>query len=176
MKILRAAARTALWFLLFFMLAFAVLLTLSAFNLGMRTFVISSGSMSPAIPVGSVVFVRSAGEHHAGDVITFSSNGGGYITHRVYEVREEGGRTVYITKGDANDGPDLNPVEEERVEGRVVFHIPAIGYITAFFRTWPGFILLLLCLVSLLVYLWGGFHREESGVRHPDDEQPETEG
>jgi signal peptidase len=161
-KILKAATGVVLWALLAMLLLFTVLLVMSTLNLGVRAFVISSGSMSPAIPTGSLVFVRSAGEYREGDVITFSSNNGGYITHRVYEVREEAGRAVYVTKGDANDEPDVNLVEEERVKGRIVFHIPAIGYVTNFFRTLPGAILLLLCIFGSLIYLFTGGRRPGS--------------
>ena len=161
-KILKIGTGIVLWTLLFLLLLFAVILAMSTFNLGMRTFVISSGSMSPAIPTGSLVFVRSAGEYRVGDVITFSSHDGGYITHRVYEVREEEGGAVYVTKGDANDAPDVNQVEKERVQGRIIFHIPAIGYVTDFFRTLPGAILLLLCIAASLIYLFTGGRRPGS--------------
>lgn len=164
-KILKIGIAIVSWTLLALLLLFAVVLVMSTFNLGMRTFVISSGSMSPAIPTGSlVIFVRSAGEYKVGDVITFSSHDGGYITHRVYEVREENGKTVYVTKGDANDAPDINQVEAGRVKGRIIFHVPAIGYVTDFFRTLPGAILLLLCIVGSLIYLLAGTRRPRSGA------------
>jgi signal peptidase I len=163
-KSLKLWAGILVWAVLGILMAFAVLLVMSTFDLGVRAFVISSGSMEPGLPAGGLVFVRSAGQYHEGDIITFSTRGGGYVTHRVYEIRDEGGRTVYITKGDANDAPDINPVEEERVKGRVVFHLPYIGYAAAWFRTWPGAAFLVLVIAALLFYLIYGLREGGKGV------------
>ena len=133
---------------------FLVLLVLSLFNLGVQAFAVSSGSMSPSIEAGSIVFVRSSGEYAVGDVITFRLEENVYTTHRVHEIREEDGAAVYVTKGDANQEVDAGLIREDQIEGKVVLTLPYLGYVVAFLRTLPGFILIMsvfgLLIVSLL--------------------------
>ena len=94
--------------------------------LGMDTYHVVSGSMEPAIPVGSAVFVRptEASEIQPGDVIAFWHNGE-VVTHRVVENRTVVGR--FITRGDANPENDFEPIPYEDLIGRVDYHAPVIG-------------------------------------------------
>lgn len=124
--------------------ALAGLLVLSALDVGFRLFVVSSGSMSPAVTTGSLAVVRRSGAYGVGDVITFREPvGSGYITHRIVEVTREGGAVFFVTKGDANESPDLEPVIPDMVDGRVVFHVPRLGYLVSFLRTGPGLTMML---------------------------------
>jgi len=122
--------------------------------LGMNFFTIYSGSMVPAIPVGSVVVAPSvdASDVEVGDVITFSTLAGEdkIVTHRVYEVVPNDGLPMFRTAGDANAAPDGNAVLAENVIGKVWFHLPYLGYLSAYVRSSLGF-LLLICLPALLI-------------------------
>src|SRR3972149_10295523 len=84
-----------------------------------QVFVVSSGSMAPAIPTGSVVVVAPQTEYKFGDVITFynSASKKETTTHRV--VGNPDGQ--YRTAGDANDSVDPGPIPAERVIGSVRF-------------------------------------------------------
>ena len=42
---------------------------------------------------------------------------------------------IFITKGDANSEPDVDPVMPDQVTGKVVFTIPKLGWIPIFFKT-----------------------------------------
>ena len=81
--------------------------------LDMDPYVVVSGSMEPALPVGSVCIVdcqqRSPDK---GDIISYKA-GEGIVTHRVIEVTEDG----YVTKGDANDTKDPGIVKEKQIFG-----------------------------------------------------------
>ena len=73
--------------------------------------VVLSGSMTPAMPVGSLAVVRATepAEVAIGDAITFSSQGDAevLITHRVVEVMAGNSRSPrFRTKGDANEEDD----------------------------------------------------------------------
>ena len=87
-----------------------------------------SGSMEPEIPTGAVVFTKE-GEFSPkkGDIITFH-NGDTVVTHRV--VKKE--KDIFITKGDANKTEDPVPAEASQIIGRVVFHLPYLGYVIPF--------------------------------------------
>lgn len=112
--------------------------------------VVQSGSMEPAIPTGSVVFIRSAEEYRKGDIITYRKNEQETpTTHRIVEVTNEN-RVSYTTKGDANPVQDMNEVKEREVLGSVRFHLPFLGYAINFAREPLGFLLLIMVPVVLI--------------------------
>ena len=75
------------------------------FGIELRTVV--SGSMEPAIEKGSLVVSVpvSSRDLNQGDVIMFRApdGSGKFITHRIAEVRDEGGARSLRTRGDANN-------------------------------------------------------------------------
>ena len=90
-----------------------------------------TGSMTPDIPVGSVVFVRPVDPKtlQVGDVATYrpEQNKEAFVTHRVIEVAEKGAKREFVFKGDANDDRDFQPVPSDDVVGEVWFHVPYLG-------------------------------------------------
>lgn len=117
-------------------------LTLPRF-FGYHIYSVVSGSMEPAIPTGSLVYIREEKpeEIAAEDVIAFygAADSASIITHRVVENRVVMGE--FITKGDANQAPDRNPVPYARLIGRVERSIPEAGKIAAVFTSAQGKIL-----------------------------------
>ncbi|HYH32320.1 MAG TPA: signal peptidase I [Pseudonocardia sp.] len=99
---------------------------------GATALTVLSGSMEPALPVGSTVVVRPrpVSEIAVGDVITFTdrdkSGGTRVVTHRVIGV-EPGPR--FRTMGDANDAPDPGVVEAADVQGVQWYVVPWVGLI-----------------------------------------------
>ena len=115
--------------------------------------VVQSGSMQPALKQGSIITIKPANSYQAGDIITFSlSEGQDPITHRLAEIKQEGRKTIYITKGDANRVVDQWKVLESQVKGKVIFHIPYLGYVVDFSRKPIGF-LLLITIPALIVIM-----------------------
>ncbi len=96
---------------------------------GYQPFVVLSGSMEPDIPVGSLIFIDTTdagrGDLQVGDVICYRLQDT-YVTHRISEIDSLGN---YITKGDANDTIDFQPVSFEQIIGKAWFHIPFLGRI-----------------------------------------------
>jgi signal peptidase I len=95
---------------------------------GGSIFVVSSSSMSPAAPVGSLVLVRPQASVAVGDVITFrpDGHGGETYTHRVAEVLDG---PLYRTKGDLNRDPDLWVVRPADIIGTASAIMPGAGYL-----------------------------------------------
>jgi len=93
-----------------------------------------SGSMRPQMEVGDLgILVKVRPEKiGVGDVIHFHRDNG-MVMHRVYEIRTEGGKS-FITKGDANRSPDLDPVLPKQVRGKVVAIIPRIGWVSIYLK------------------------------------------
>jgi signal peptidase len=119
---------------------------------GWQVDTVLSGSMEPAIPTGSILVSRTVASDsiNVGDIITFSGSGRDrFITHRVTAIDRTNG-IVFTTKGDANNAEDPYPVPAENVVGKVLVHIPFLGFILSFVKT-PLGILLMLVIPGLLI-------------------------
>ncbi|RJQ36899.1 signal peptidase I [Candidatus Microgenomates bacterium] len=118
-----------------------------------KIFVVQSGSMNPAIPVGSIVIVQRQRQFQKGDIITYihPKNTSEYITHRVLEVRKAGNTVNYQTKGDANSSADLDLIKKEAIWGKVNFTIPYLGYFIGFIKTKIGLTLAIILPLSFIV-------------------------
>lgn len=97
--------------------------------IGFRTYTVLSGSMKPKIKPGDVVVVSNKNKEKLkkNDIITFKEDED-VITHRIVDIKNN----EYITKGDNNNFIDHFVVPSENVIGKVLFHIPKIGYAIEF--------------------------------------------
>lgn len=113
-------------------------------------YAITSGSMEPKYPIGSIVFAvpTDPEEIKEGDVISFQM-GNVTATHRVIEVDREA--KTFITKGDANENADGSPVDYGRVIGKVKLMLPLLGYVSMWLT--PKKLLLLLIPIAILIML-----------------------
>jgi signal peptidase len=141
-------------------LGFAVVILLiaaAAFTLlcscfGWHVDVVFSGSMKPALKVGSMVITRpvETQDISVGDIITYYSPLNEELTsHRVIGV-ETGSSLGFRTKGDANEEPDDLIVPAENVVGIICLQVPYFGYASHFVKT-PLGLLLTLCLPGLVI-------------------------
>jgi len=98
--------------------------------LGIKTYVIISGSMIPEFQIGDIAVVKEVenDELKEGDIISFRE-GQNVITHRITQKLEENGQTIYVTKGDNNNAEDIAKVSYALIEGKVVAKIAYIGKI-----------------------------------------------
>lgn len=96
---------------------------------GYHIYSVVSGSMEPAVPVGSLIYIREVPPEEVaeGDIIAFygARDTASIITHRVVENRVVMGQ--FITRGDANPTEDLTPVPYGNLIGQAVRVIPAAG-------------------------------------------------
>jgi signal peptidase I len=92
-----------------------------------------TGSMTPEIPVGSVVLVRPVDPStlHVGDIATYQVAPGKpeFITHRIVKIDPSTSPTSFTFKGDANRGADFKLVPAGAIRGEVWFHVPYLGAI-----------------------------------------------
>lgn len=123
--------------------------------LGLTPYTVISGSMEPHYAVGSLIYVRSVDSRNilVGDPITFVMNEDLLVaTHRVVEIMPDGN---FITKGDANEAVDGTAVHPNNVLGKPVFTIPYLGYLSFFFSSKQGKVVLgvmaILILTSMLI-------------------------
>jgi signal peptidase I len=93
---------------------------------------VASGSMRPALDVGDVAIIVKvpASQVGPGDVIQYRSIDQPPVIHRVIDVQSIQGSTYFVTQGDANDAPDLEPVIAENVVGKHVYTVRDVGWIS----------------------------------------------
>jgi signal peptidase len=130
---------------------------------GLRTYVVQSGSMRPAIDTGDLVVSKpiSPSEARIGDIVMFKDPEGAdrLISHRVRAMHERGGRFYFVTRGDANTGFEHWNVPVNGTIGEIDYRVPKLGFALGGIGSWPGRIALvvipaLTLLVLGLIRIW----------------------
>lgn len=133
----RRASRTLAWLVVATAVATVLAVVAVPRVLGWVPLTVLTGSMSPALPVGSQAVVEpvdAAGirDLEVGDVITFlpRPDDPTTVTHRIVG-RSLGadGLPVFTTRGDANNADDPWRVTAPQLRGRVVYAVPYVGYL-----------------------------------------------
>lgn len=108
-----------------------------------NSFSITSGSMEPTIPTGSWVLTVpqdvDENPYTPDEILSFRAIEQGddeprVVTHRMIGTEDDGS---LITKGDANGARDFlaEPLHQEDVIGKVVFHVPYVGIPILLFKS-----------------------------------------
>ena len=164
--------RSFLIFILFFLVIFFFIITFYfvdfVFNSNKGSFrkplfgayIIVSQSMLPTIKVNDAVVVKRIDNdnYKVGDIITFISKDTNYkglkVTHRI--VKKENvskNKSLYTTKGDNNPVNDATLVSTDSIYGKVLFRIPKVGKIKAFFSNPVHyFVCLLIPAILFIIY------------------------
>ena len=154
---LTVIGKIAGWLLM--VVAGLVVLGLVAVTVGPRflpyqALVVRSGSMSPTIPTGSIVFYRktTAAKVKVGDVIVFAKPGSPNekVTHRVFKIGQSSTGPYFITKGDANGTADDWRVPAVGTGWIASFHVPKAGYALVYLQSGLARLLLLVIPAILL--------------------------
>lgn len=122
--------------------------------IGFHMYHVLSGSMEPAVRVGSLIYVYEGQPEDVEeeDIIAFYSSleDSGIITHRVVKNNVVSG--TFQTKGDANDEADPTPVPYDNYIGEVKLSIPYMGKLLAVMTSLYGKIAAA-CVVGLGIVL-----------------------
>jgi len=141
-------------FIIFLLVILAAVMILPTI-LGYKSLAVLSGSMEPTYPVGCIVYVKNIDPNQlkVGDVISYSIGQETLVTHRINEIVVDQG--YLITKGDANDSTDMNPVQFSAVVGKVNFHLPYLGYVSIYAKTPLGIIAVcgILIIMILIIFI-----------------------
>lgn len=152
---------TFLLFALLLAVAFLVITTRASGGepslFGYQLKIVLSGSMEPEIKTGSVIAVKpveDSTDFKVNDIITFVDSRNQIVTHRIIDVIGSGENQQYVTKGDNNEHPDVEPVLRENVIAKYSgFTIPYLGYFIAFAKSQKGAVFLFIVPgVLLLIY------------------------
>lgn len=158
MKTLKIMAKTISWILIVCCMVI-VLSGLYSFYLrekkgvtcptvfGIGTAVVVSGSMEEAIGINDFIITLKQEDYSVGDVVMYDA-GNHPVTHRIIEKTDD----TYITKGDANNVADKEPVKNEQIAGKVVFVIPGVGAAIEFMQSQLGIMIIVLLTFGLFVF------------------------
>lgn len=147
--------------LLWIVITIEILLVIVFFGpkiFGINPYIVTSNSMTPKYPVGSLIYVsklKDADSINVGDAITFYMKDSSIIaTHEVYKVDEEA--NTYYTQGINNKDSkgnvikDVDPVPFQRIIGKPIFCIPYLGYVNKVITKSPGAYILIFITVIMI--------------------------
>jgi signal peptidase I len=170
-RALRLAAMFGLWSALGVVVGLVLSVTVPSL-LGYRVLNVMSGSMGPKIETGSVVWdeVIHPRDARVGDVVTFPDpeDRSRLITHRLRSIRVTGHKAQMVTKGDANHTVERWSVPLGAELGRVVYHMPKLGYARVWISSHAGSmaagIIVLVLILGALVEIWRPRRKEPRGI------------
>lgn len=134
---------------------------------GSQVLIVTSRSMEPWVEVGGIVVTKATpvSSVGVGDVITFRHEGAPATTHRIVEVVERGGGSAtFITKGDANEDPDPNPITVSGSVAVAGMRVPVLGRVLAAVRT--PFAALAFAMIGLSIVM---LERHLAGMLRPPE-------
>jgi signal peptidase I len=141
------------YFLISVYLFYILIIIIFSNNFGILTsYTNISKSMGSAIPLGSVVVVRSFPAYQVDDIISYYAQVNEQetvVTHRITAI----GGNVYLTKGDANMLADRELVRPRLIIGKVILTIPYLGYILYLSKSTLGVIFTILSPALIIIFL-----------------------
>lgn len=103
-------------------LFFLVLFSIIFINFRFPKYFIKTGSMEPALKIGSVAFIDPKKEPQVADIAAYDCNGT-TIIHRVMRKTEGG----YVFKGDSNNTEDAQIVTSDKIKGTVILKLNVVS-------------------------------------------------
>ena len=153
-------------------------------------FRVVTGSMEPAIPVGSLLVSEKVDieEIQIGDIVNFRSKDMGMlgvtITHRVVQIFDIENDQIYLeTKGDANPYSDGRLVDQQNLIGKTVYYTKEGNFVAGVLTFLTSSVGFLACIVvpCLLVGVFtmrdcvNGLREEMDAINKQLDEMEATE-
>lgn len=143
---------------------------------GIKPFIVVTGSMEGTIDAGDLVITKNVDPAtlQVGDIISYRE-GESVITHRIVDLTEQEGAPAFVTKGDANNAEDTNPVTYDQVESIYMFNIAGMGNVAMYMQTPTGmlaFVGIPLCCFILYDIIRRRLDRRKG---RQEDEEAQTE-
>lgn len=149
---------------------------------GYQVLRVLTSSMEPTISENTCIIIKKVPvqDLKVGDVITFTSDDpqiqGLYNTHRIHDIVEENGETLYVTKGDAIDAVDAYPVHQNQVAGIFVKELPGGRLLgKCFVALSDNRIYFLVIILPLMLCLLSYFWQIMGMFRKSDEEDEEVQ-
>jgi signal peptidase len=156
---------------------------------GFKVYGVLSGSMEPAYPTGSLIYVRNVDpdDLRIGDAITFSLSPNVIATHRIVGIIPDENNPAFIrlqTKGDANLIADSYYVSQDNMIGKVIWFAGENNVLTTAFSFFTNKVGFLGCIVVPCLLLAGlvlrncvnNIHSELAMSKDEEMAMPQVEG
>lgn len=145
------------WFVISVVVAMLAICVLIPRIGGATPYTILTGSMRPTLPPGTLVVSKptSVDDINIGDVITFQIESGKptVATHRVIgRIADREGNPEFLTKGDANNSPDAEPVSAVQIKGKTWYEVPHLGRVNILIDNAQRHLISVLIISGLLIY------------------------
>ncbi len=186
MKVKKILSKILVVFTVFvFIVGFAIFVTVLKADanevpsvFGFSIMKVQTGSMEPEFQVGSVIVTRKVSPEKLkkGDVISFYVPSGeiaGLVnTHRIQEIQMiKSDLRQFVTKGDANDFNDENPVLQTRVIGKVVLNLGVFSGSVIEFLQNPNIILFFIVIPLVVITFFEAVNLVNLFVNRNDTEE-----
>lgn len=136
--------------------------------LGFRQYIVMTGSMEPNYNIGDLIIIKEEKKENIkeNDVITYAlEREKDTITHRIIEIVEKNGKTMYKTKGDNNNSEDSTLVEYEQIQGVVLFKIDKLGTIITKILSLTGITIIVTLIIISFIH---STRKEERRIARED--------
>ncbi len=81
---------------------------------GIQALRVMSDSMSPVFKKNDIIIIQEQNEYKVGDIVTYITDDGNIVTHRIIEENENG----FYTKGDNNNAKDEALIYPNNIIGK----------------------------------------------------------
>ncbi|MCP3935725.1 MAG: signal peptidase I [Actinomycetia bacterium] len=155
MVIARQFASALAWVWTAFIVALLVVVVVAKAG-GWQFDAVRTASMTPTVPRDSLAVITGVdvADVATGDIVTFKTNSGAVVMHRVVEVIEHNGVLRFRTQGDFNDDPDPGLTHGDAIEGQMRWAVPRLGAVALSLRAPWGLIWLVAVPAPLLMFAW----------------------
>lgn len=158
------------WVALLVLLVGLSVVTNMASRFDRQIYIVRGASMTPAIPLGSLIVARSvpADQLKLGDIVTIHGENGSIVTHRIVELRKSyKGDLLMRTKGDASAAADAPIQQASTVVGVIDIYVPYLGFVLAFMGMPTGLAATVAAMAALLIARWSLPQIKEQRRRRP---------
>lgn len=90
---------------------------------------VNGESMLPTIEHGAFAILKKDVEYKIGDIVAYNQHEAGLSKVVIHRIVGDAGKGSFILKGDNNMSNDPEPVKSNQIIGKLLFHVPYMGYL-----------------------------------------------
>ena len=113
---------------------------------GYQFLIEKSDSMAKSIKTNDLIIIREKDNYQIGDIISFLTDDGSLITHRIINKKNN----CFVTKGDNNIAEDRELVCDN-IKGKVLVNFSKVGGVLYFISSITGVLSIVLVIVILIM-------------------------
>ena len=136
---------------------------------GISFFNMKSSAMKPELSKNDFIIVKEDKALEVGDIIAYRVNGNIKI-NQIFYVQIDDGKIAYVTKSNQNYYPDNEEIKKEQIIGKVVIHVPILGFFTNLLENKITSLIVILVLLLKFLYNKEIYKKNRQRKRKKDHE------